>query len=418
MSEAVLMEPLLDFGTTYWGSALMREEHEGLWAKDFEPTGRFGIGFFSVFMWDRRVRITTRRYRKDAQEDTRILEFWAGLDTRPLVRPANMDEQLQEAGTQVRVWLNKEPKSQGGLLWPPLVDGPVELGALCAWLAPSLDVDVYVKTPEAEVLRVVAASDWLTITEADLLARLSLVSPTQPAISMAEFISVIKLGDRVLGRASILHADVESFPRNPAATGAITVGGLRAKNLSSIVGILIGYPKRAARDEAELLCPAALASWASDQAEIVSSIVPGPEAQMYFAASVLALGGRPGKLPVVRHGRIFFDQETLESWSNAPDDVMFYSNDFIASRAMSQDVMLLPNVLVGCASLATFELGGLRVMPALVLKALARIWQCSTGEIEIERLSSARVGVDRDGANVAVANVLNFHKPGWRRTPT
>jgi hypothetical protein len=93
MSEAVLSGPLLDFGTTYWGSALMREEHEGLWAKGFEPTGRFGIGFFSVFMWGHRVRVTTRQYQ-DAQRDTRVLEFRTGLETRPLLRPARHEEQL------------------------------------------------------------------------------------------------------------------------------------------------------------------------------------------------------------------------------------------------------------------------------------------------------------------------------------
>src|SRR6185503_18726884 len=116
MSEAVLTGPLLDFGTTYWGSALMREEHEGLWAKGYEPTGRFGIGFFSVFMWGRRVRITTRQFREDARRDTRVLEFWTGLEARPLIRPARHDESLDQGGTRVRVWLSKEPLEKGGVL--------------------------------------------------------------------------------------------------------------------------------------------------------------------------------------------------------------------------------------------------------------------------------------------------------------
>ena len=93
MSEAVLTGPLLDFGTTYWGSRLMREEHEGLWSKGFEPTGRFGIGFFSVFMWGHRVSITTLPYR-EAQRDTRVLEFRTGLSIRPVARPAQATEQL------------------------------------------------------------------------------------------------------------------------------------------------------------------------------------------------------------------------------------------------------------------------------------------------------------------------------------
>ncbi len=115
MSEAVLTGPLLDFGTTYWGSELMREEHEGLWAKGFEPTGRFGVGFFSVFMWGHRVRVTSRRY-DDGPRDTRILEFRTGLETRPLVRPAKLEEQLREGGTRVRVWLKKRAEREGWLV--------------------------------------------------------------------------------------------------------------------------------------------------------------------------------------------------------------------------------------------------------------------------------------------------------------
>ena len=176
MSEAVLTGPLLDFGTTYWGSGLMREEHEGLWAKGFEPTGRFGIGFFSVFMWGHQVRVTTRRY-DDGPRDTRILEFRTGLETRPLVRPAKVEERLLEGGTQVRVWLKREPQKEGGLLrFLKSVfkkERIVELGELCAWLAPALDVDLYVNDQE---IPVVAAFDWLTIDGAELLSRLNLES--------------------------------------------------------------------------------------------------------------------------------------------------------------------------------------------------------------------------------------------------
>src|SRR6185312_14463111 len=50
MSEQVLTGPLLDFGTSFWRSPLASEEFPGLMAAGMQAIGRFGIGFFSVFM--------------------------------------------------------------------------------------------------------------------------------------------------------------------------------------------------------------------------------------------------------------------------------------------------------------------------------------------------------------------------------
>src|ERR1041385_3113428 len=50
MSERVLVGPLLDFGRSLWNSPLLQEEHPGLESRGIKPIGKFGIGFFSVFM--------------------------------------------------------------------------------------------------------------------------------------------------------------------------------------------------------------------------------------------------------------------------------------------------------------------------------------------------------------------------------
>ena len=88
MSQRLLCGPFLDFGTSYWHTPLMMEEHAGLSASLFEPQGRFGIGFFSVFMWGTRVKITTCSIH-EGPISTRVLEFHAGLSIRPLLRPAS-----------------------------------------------------------------------------------------------------------------------------------------------------------------------------------------------------------------------------------------------------------------------------------------------------------------------------------------
>ena len=259
MSEAVLTGPLLDFGTTYWGSDLMREEHEGLWAKGFEPTGRFGIGFFSVFMWGHRVRVTTRRY-DDGPRDTRILEFRTGLEARPLVRSAKSEEQLREGGTQVRVWLKKEPHAENGLLRPRVlgdaIKGSIEFGMLCGWLAPALDVDLYVGDRENPV---VAASDWLTIDGAELLARLRLRSATDFERACAPSMNFLSDPHGViLGRAIV------------DGPGVIAAAGLRVNSDRRIGGILVGIARGIARNVAiPIVDDNFLVCWISEQADMI-----------------------------------------------------------------------------------------------------------------------------------------------------
>ena len=55
MTRDVLCGPFLDFGTSYWGSQLMVQEHPGLMKQGFQSTGKYGIGFYSVFMWGDRI---------------------------------------------------------------------------------------------------------------------------------------------------------------------------------------------------------------------------------------------------------------------------------------------------------------------------------------------------------------------------
>lgn len=49
MSQSVLLYGLLDFGNSFWKGNLVRKEHPGLLSSGFNPTGKYGIGFFSNF---------------------------------------------------------------------------------------------------------------------------------------------------------------------------------------------------------------------------------------------------------------------------------------------------------------------------------------------------------------------------------
>jgi hypothetical protein len=88
MSEGVLAGPLLDFGKSFWRSDKARTEFPGLLSEGFEPTGRYGIGFFSVFMIGSRIEVTSRRFDAAAWE-TRVLELDRGARSRPILRQAH-----------------------------------------------------------------------------------------------------------------------------------------------------------------------------------------------------------------------------------------------------------------------------------------------------------------------------------------
>jgi hypothetical protein len=60
----------------------MHEELPGLDAKGFQSIGRYGIGFYSIFIWGERVDVVTQRYDK-ARADTLVLSFKKGLEERP-----------------------------------------------------------------------------------------------------------------------------------------------------------------------------------------------------------------------------------------------------------------------------------------------------------------------------------------------
>lgn len=72
MSESTLCQKLLSFGSSYWGSYLMTKEHPGLLTSEFRSVGKFGIGFYSTFMWGERVVVKTRTI----YEGQVILRYW------------------------------------------------------------------------------------------------------------------------------------------------------------------------------------------------------------------------------------------------------------------------------------------------------------------------------------------------------
>ncbi|MEP0060100.1 HD domain-containing protein, partial [Rhodopirellula bahusiensis] len=114
MSQQVMTGPLLDFGRSFWTSDLALQEHPGLLASDFSPTGKFGIGFFSIFMIAESVSVTSYRYDR-SQSEAVTIELEKGQLT-PLLRRSTAREICPVGGTRISARLGEDPWTERGIV--------------------------------------------------------------------------------------------------------------------------------------------------------------------------------------------------------------------------------------------------------------------------------------------------------------
>jgi len=312
MSEQVLTGPLLDFGTSFWRSPLAMEEFPGLMAAGMHAIGRFGIGFFSVFMLGRVVRVFSRRCDR-GQDTGRLLEFRGGTSTRPILSPILGDPVPVDGGTRVEVLLNRNPSEAGGLLhFNPYGKRTMSLDALVGAVAPNLNVAIEVMRTGG-VQQVVRPGDWLQISDFDLACRLN---PTLdraeaevPKADRVRMQPIEGLNGQVFGRAFIAPSRY-SFS---ADGGWVTISGLRAARLHNVQGVLLGEALTAARDAAQPVATIdALGQWASKQAEMIVATVKDEEIQARSAEVVLECGGEIGDLKLVKWGADWLNRAEFE----------------------------------------------------------------------------------------------------------
>ncbi len=406
--------PLLDFGSPFWNSENMVQELPVLASSGFESTGKYGIGFFSLFMWGSHVRVVSRRY-KDAARDTRVLEFVKGLRARPTLRRAQDSEYLADGGTSVRIWVASPPESENGILFRPAHTRRT-LEDTCAWLCPAIDANLVVQ--RANVRRtVVRASDWKTMNGEELLHRLA-DDTLRSAWMLQERERLIPLTARnlllltdksgaVIGRAAIAPTNVY------LEIGAITDGGLRACGLSRVAGLIKGSATKASRDVATPIVDAqTLAEWASSQQGLVVEAAVDKPALAYAADTVVHCGGIPGALPIALSSRGWASVEDIRAWKPVPDQVLIVELSDLQNVANDLGpVELLPNVLAcgdenmylitGAALLMWPDTGLFHERPfrnrsteSLVASLLAEKWSTTLDEVLAVSTIAGRLNVN------------------------
>ena len=307
MSELVLTGPLLDFGTSFWRSPLAMDEFPGLMSAGMAAIGRFGIGFFSVFMLGQEVRVYSRRCDQGV-ENGRLLEFRGGTASRPILSHAEPKRLPRDGGTRVEVHLKIDPAEKRGILGGRQT--PLNLGRLIAAIAPNLDVELRLNGEKASPL--VIPGDWLVIPEKHLLARLDPTAKIGEGVEpeLSRMRALITPNGAVVGRATIWPERYRSL--FDEIGGWVTIAGLRANRMRNVQGVLLGEATTAARDTAEPIVDAStLANWASEQAKLIAKTVDDEEIQAKSAEVVLECGGDVADLKIVKLGVSWLNRTEL-----------------------------------------------------------------------------------------------------------
>ena len=300
MSQTTMIKDMLDFGKSFWASERATQEFPGLHSSGYSSIGRFGIGFFSVFMAARKVSVISRRYDAGLA-DVRRLSFDKGVSLRPVLsneRPADM-----RMDVTTRIELELKP----GILGDPnrvavrsneirqreLI---VSLGDYVAVLVSGLDVPVNVEvggTPnrvhDGFPPRPERRDEWLrTVSYVTAGANerfLPLVNAAAPRLRE------IRDEEGCYGLAAISV----SPPPHGSFLSLMSVGGIATphhpQQNQSFVGLIDYIPANAQRTPGEVRASKrALQTWVSEQAELLNVDDPPDLARIYASYSLCQFG--------------------------------------------------------------------------------------------------------------------------------
>lgn len=245
MSKFVMKNVLLDFGNSLWKSNAVINEHPTLLQKEFSSVGKFGIGFYSVFMISNKIEINTRRYESNADESsiTWRLKFDDGLNERPYISIPSRDESLKRHGTKVTFSMDRHKfhsivKSEKEYEFLKELDDEESISSdldilnrIAAYLFPASKITIDLEQ-NGETKRAIAANDWTTIEAKKLLERRFL----QPATSWREELYPIFVNEILVGRLSI---ESFNFFTTNSSYAIVCHRGVRAGRIYGVVGLCL-----------------------------------------------------------------------------------------------------------------------------------------------------------------------------------
>lgn len=282
MSERVLTDVLLDFGTSFWSSSLVESEFPGLRSSKFKSIGKFGIGFYSIFMLSEQVFVASRNY-KAGFNDIRQLKFISGFSLRPIMVKGVPNNFKSSISTQIRFKLKPNIVSDNFLIEiktnkmgssnfkVPFKD---YLAALCA----GLDVPIFYKELDGKEIRIHESINSDEFDKVKWLKTISFADFHEDSTEIKEYINnnvsrlrLIVENNKIFGVAAI-NTKINNHNQNFLKLD--TVGGLahsvHCRDAEDFIGFIDYMPKSAKREIGNFAASdAVIQKWAKDQLSIL-----------------------------------------------------------------------------------------------------------------------------------------------------
>jgi hypothetical protein len=308
MSRRVLTGPLLDFGASFWLSALMREEFPGLRSSSFRSIGQFGIGFYSVFMIADQVSVASRRW-DEGLEAVNQLKFENGITLRPLLIAAKPASFRSEASTEITLKLKDKVISENGKIeikrnLMGATNLLVEVEDYLAALFAGLDVTVYFRNGDEDETLIHRAHPLKEQFHADWLRKLSFSRYQDSSVEKCINDNWSRLRPIYDNGACCGLAAISTHPSNlQDFLSVATVGGLattvHGRGQRDFIGYIDYKPKSAKRDQGDFFASSsAMRTWATEQMRLLVESKPSPLEQCFAAQSFADFGIDPS--PIMR----------------------------------------------------------------------------------------------------------------------
>lgn len=331
MSPKVLTGPFLDFGESFWGTSLMHEELPGLEYKGFNSTGKYGIGFFSVFMWGEKVSVSSKRFEK-GRDHTLVLEFTNGVSSRPILRKANEAEIIKDGGTRVKVWLSSQRILDSLLEKRERNTRKITFSELIESLCSSIDCNIILEENSISK-KLIKANDWMTIPPLNLIKRLigksvyNKLNKKDKLIlsSISENMTLLKEKDNTIVGRLALYKEELTGTKLFFNEGNVTIGGLRSSGLTGLLGILLGKSDRASRSLGiPIVSSETMQEWASTQAKLLSKLDLDTTTQIECASVIRCFKGNTANLKIAYHKSGVVNYEELKQIINMGNDDSYF----------------------------------------------------------------------------------------------
>jgi hypothetical protein len=312
MSRRTLTGALLDFGKSFWRSTAVQEEFPGLQSSSFSPVGKFGIGFFSVFMLANQVRVVSRRFDRKHEQGW-ALTFTQGLRVPAILSRDSATHGLGEWSTCVELQLTKA-RVRSLAVGGSIEDSATEQGfpksflaQSVVYIAPATSVSIQVDEPFTSCT--IPKDFWQHCSDAAFATLLncfddSLWSGLQAylAAGFHRFTGRAKTEYSLMregrGASRYVVGRGALFPMQGRREGFHIVRGFRGESTSWCSGFVAAETHVASRLETSaILSELAIKEWANEQIETLSErSIPPSELIRFSGAYYLRLAN------IVRRG--------------------------------------------------------------------------------------------------------------------